>query len=256
MSIYWSTHSKCLDEDVVGGKAASLARCVRAGLPVPDFFVDATVEFRFKGGWAKMHSPINHDDTFLAYAQKLNMPVAVRSSAVGEDGDEDSYAGQHDTFLHVDSPSKAWEAYRQCLDSIHSDRAVAYREARGLPAPRMAVIVQEMVDADASGVLFTRHPVTDEETLVIEAGEGAGSVVDGTGSTVTLVASEDASPTILVPRSDGSAPVEVPVQGLADMADKLKALYGNALDIEWAISGGELSLLQVRPITTSEKETQ
>jgi pyruvate,water dikinase len=244
MGIYWSTHKFCLDEGVVGGKAASLARCVRAGLPVPNFLVAVEAANR-----DEFYALVE----FNTYLRRLDMPVAVRSSAVGEDGDEDSYAGQHDTFLHVDSLSAAWESYRQCLDSIRSDRAVAYRAARGLPVPRMAVIVQEMVDADASGVLFTRHPVTDEETLVIEAGEGAGSVVDGTGRTVTLVTSEDASPTILVPLSAGTAPVEIPVQGLADMAGKLKALYGNALDIEWAISGGELSLLQVRPITTTEE---
>tara|TARA_Y100000310_G_scaffold331430_1_gene405008 strand:+ start:383 stop:1123 length:741 start_codon:yes stop_codon:yes gene_type:complete len=246
MGIYWSTHKFCLDEGVVGGKAASLARCVRAGLPVPNFLVVVEAANR-----DEFYALVE----FNTYLRRLDMPVAVRSSAVGEDGDEDSYAGQHDTFLHVDSLSAAWGAYRQCVDSIHSDRAVAYREARGLPTPRMAVIIQEMVDADASGVLFTRHPVTDEETLVIEAGEGVGSVVEGTGRTVTLVTSEDASPTILVPLS-GTAPVEIPVQGLTDMADKLKALYGHALDIEWAIKGGELSLLQVRPITTSEKETQ
>jgi len=238
MSIYFATHPNCTDPARVGGKAASLARCVLAGLPVPNFLV--------------VDGDNVDRDEFEAYVGKLSMPVAVRSSAVGEDGDEDSYAGQHDTFLAVDSPSKAWESYRQCVDSIHSDRAVAYRSTRGLPTPRMAVIVQAMVDADASGVLFTRHPITDEETLVIEAGEGAGAVVDGTGGTVTLVTSEDASPTILVPHSDGSDPIEVPVQALADLADRLKAIYGDALDIEWAIQGGVLSLLQVRPITTTE----
>ena len=255
MGIYWSTHKFCLDEGVVGGKAASLARCVRAGLPVPNFLVAVDPALPDQGrfsAYAEFYALVE----FNTYVQGLDMPVAVRSSAVGEDGDEDSYAGQHDTFLGVDSLSAAWQSYRRCVDSIHSDRAVAYREARGLPTPRMAVIVQTMVDADASGVLFTRHPVTDEETLVIEAGEGAGSVVDGTGKTVTLVTSEDASPAILVPRGNGSDPVEVPVQGLADMADKLKAIYGNALDIEWAIKGGELSLLQVRPITTTEEVTQ
>ena len=238
MSIYFATHPNCTDPGRVGGKASSLARCVLAGLPVPNFLV--------------VDGDNVDRDEFEAYVGKLSMPVAVRSSAVGEDGDEDSYAGQHDTFLAVDSPSKAWESYRQCVDSIHSDRAVAYRSTRGLPTPRMAVIVQAMVDADASGVLFTRHPITDEETLVIEAGEGAGAVVDGTGGTVTLVTSEDASPTILVPHSDGSDPIEVPVQALADLADRLKAIYGDALDIEWAIQGGVLSLLQVRPITTTE----
>jgi phosphoenolpyruvate synthase/pyruvate phosphate dikinase len=247
MSIYFATHPQCTDPARVGGKAASLARCVLAGLPVPNFLV--------------VDGDVDRDerDEFEAYVGKLTMPVAVRSSAVGEDGDEDSYAGQHDTFLNVDSPSKAWESYRQCVDSIHSDRAVAYRSTRRFtlqhwpqPIPHMAVIVQEMVDADASGVLFTRHPITDEETLVIEAGEGAGAVVDGTGGTVTLVTSEDASPTILVPHSDGSDPIEVPVQALADLADRLKAIYGDALDIEWAIQGGVLSLLQVRPITTTE----
>ena len=251
MSIYFATHPQCTDPARVGGKAASLARCVLAGLPVPNFLV--------------VDGDVDRDerDEFEAYVGKLTMPVAVRSSAVGEDGDEDSYAGQHDTFLHVDSLSAAWESYRQCLDSIHSDRAVAYRSTRRFtlqhwpqPIPHMAVIVQEMVDADASGVLFTRHPITDEETLVIEAGEGAGAVVDGTGGTVTLVTSEDASPTILVPHSDGSDPIEVPVQALADLADRLKAIYGDALDIEWAIQGGVLSLLQVRPITTTEEVTQ
>ena len=238
MSIYFATHPNCTDPARVGGKAASLARCVLAGLPVPNFLV--------------VDGDNVDRDEFEAYVGKLSMPVAVRSSAVGEDGDEDSYAGQHDTFLAVDSPSQAWESYRQCVDSIHSDRAVAYRSTRGLPTPRMAVIVQAMVDADASGVLFTRHPITDEETLVIEAGEGAGAVVDGTGGTVTLVTSEDGSPTILVPRSDGSDPIEVPVPPLADLADRLKGIYGDALDIEGAIQGGVLSLLQVRPITTTE----
>ena len=105
-------------------------------------------------------------------------PLAVRSSAVGEDSEEASFAGQHLTCLNVRSAADGVAAVAAIWRSAHSDSALAYRRRLGLTdSPRIAVVVQQLVDADCAGVLFTRNPLDGADELVVEAAWGLGEAV-------------------------------------------------------------------------------
>lgn len=162
-----------LDERLVGGKAAQLAVAVRAGLPVPAgialpvVFVDAVAAGR--------------DDARSELAEMpgaLRRPLVARSSAVGEVSREASFAGQHLTRLNLRSLTELVDAVCAIWASARSPAALAYRERLGLsPEPAMAVVVQELVDAESSGVLFSGNPLDGSDELVIEAAWGLGEAV-------------------------------------------------------------------------------
>jgi phosphoenolpyruvate synthase/pyruvate phosphate dikinase len=107
-------------------------------------------------------------------------PVAVRSSATAEDLPELSFAGQHDSFLNVTGVDAVLDAVRRCWDSLGTERAVEYRARNGITDVEMAVVVQELVSADAAGVLFTANPLTGaRDELVVNAAWGLGEAVVG-----------------------------------------------------------------------------
>jgi phosphoenolpyruvate synthase/pyruvate phosphate dikinase len=112
----------------------------------------------------------------LAAYRDLGGLVAVRSSATAEDGQDASFAGQQETFLNIEGEAPLLEAVRRCWDSLFSERAVAYRRARGITEPpAMAVVVQRMVPAEAAGVLFTCDPTTPRNgRMLVEAAWGLG----------------------------------------------------------------------------------
>jgi len=242
-----------ITDDRYGGKAAGLAQLMRLGLEVPPGFVIADAD-----------ADLVVVDTVARWYHRMadagHTPVAVRSSAVGEDGADQSFAGQYETVLGVDSLAALAEAVRTCVDSANSGRAQAYRgadpggsdpSAPGAPGP-MHLVVQQMVDARAAGVVFTADPTTARRDLmVIDAVAGLGeSLVDGT-----------ASPDHLVLDSEGRVAVqevvEEPVLSSAEIAAiragalTAQAHWGRPLDLEWAIDRqGRLWWLQSRPITT------
>jgi pyruvate,water dikinase len=211
-----------------------------------------------------------------AYAAAGGGLVAVRSSALDEDGAEHSFAGQFDSFLNVGAPDVA-EYVRRCFVSTFSERSSHYRRQRGLGPPdhAVAVIVQEMVPAERSGVLFTANPVTgdtgqyvvsacyglgeglvsgavDADTVVLDAGPGARVSVtvgdkrqrfhpgDGPGCAVEDVPEADRMTLALTDRD---------LVALSDAGAKVTALFAAPQDVEWAIVGDRLSVLQSRPIT-------
>ena len=105
-------------------------------------------------------------------------PLVARSSAVGEDSEQASFAGQHLTRLNVRSTPELAEAVSAIWESARLPSALAYRERLGLPLePRMAVVVQELVEADSAGVLFSRDPVNGSDELLVEAAWGLGEAV-------------------------------------------------------------------------------
>ncbi len=228
-------------DDRYGGKAAGLAQLRRLGLPVPVGFVvaDATewVSIDDVGEW------------FSRMAAVGAVPVAVRSSAVGEDGDDQSFAGQYDTVLGVNSVDDFAAAVQRCAASVRSRRAAAYS---GQPTATMHLVVQQMVDARAAGVVFTADPATGRRDLtVIDAVAGLGeALVDGTASSDHIVLDSDGDPAV-------RDVVEVPVLSPDEVADirsgALRAAqhWGRPMDLEWAIDrSGTLWWLQARPITT------
>jgi pyruvate,water dikinase len=202
--------------------------------------------------------------------------VAVRSSAAEEDGAIASFAGQHDTYLNIAGKRDVADAVIKCWASARSDRAVEYRRRQGLSLEdaRVAVLVQQMVPADVSAVIFSANPVTgSRDELMVNAGWGLGeSIVSGTVTPDTYVLrksdlavlvreiAEKEVMTVAVP--GGTEEVDVPVdrrtepaltianlEELARLALVLEAEMSWPVDVECAFHEGVLYLLQCRPIT-------
>ncbi|MBT3943734.1 MAG: pyruvate, phosphate dikinase, partial [Chloroflexi bacterium] len=203
--------------------------------------------------------------------------VAVRSSAVDEDGSDNSFAGQHDTFLNVKGSEAVALAIIRCWASLDGEVAMDYRKQSGLEVDDavMAVVVQEMVPADISGVAFSANPVTGElGEVVINSSWGLGeSVVSGTVTpdtyTIdkvggTVISAQIANKGRMTVSKDGGAEeVDVPrimreqpsmsdgqAQEVARLAGSLEDRETHPVDIEWAFYRDTLYLLQCRPITT------
>ncbi|MBB2993063.1 pyruvate,water dikinase [Mycolicibacterium iranicum] len=228
-------------DDRFGGKAAGLATLRRLGLDVPVGFViaDASAD-------GALDDAV---DRFRRMAAAGTTPVAVRSSAVGEDGADHSFAGQYDTVLGVDSVESFTAAVRTCAESVTSQRASSYS---GHVTATMHVVVQQMVDARAAGVVFTADPATARRDLmVIDAVAGLGeALVDGSASPDHVVLNADGSTAV---HEVGPVPVLTPEDIAAIRSGALRAErhWGRPLDLEWAIDrSGTLWWLQARPITT------
>ena len=269
------------DGPQVGGKALSLGRMARAGLPVPLGFVVTVEAYRrlFNVG---LRSDVGFVQTVLtAYHQLGAGLVAVRSSATAEDGAEASFAGQQETRLGVISDDAVLAAIESCWKSLHTDRAVAYRQQKGIDETglAMAVVVQKMVPADVAGVLFTRDPQDPTGTrMSIEASWGLGeAVVSGKVTPDRFQVTFDTG--VVVSKHAGDKTVKITVTGeevvaesqcralcltdnelsqLAELGRHVEQFYGDPRDIEWALHAGQFHVLQARPITTStatERET-
>jgi pyruvate, water dikinase len=266
------TLDQATTEQEFGGKAVNLGEAVRAGLPVPPgcaFDVEMVEAVRDGATWAR--------ETVKRALGTLGGRVAVRSSAVGEDAADASFAGQHLTILNVTSPEAALDAVGSIRDSAHTATAGAYRRQRGIGgAPRMAVVMQALLSPDAAGVLFTRNPVTGADERVIEASWGLGEAVVG-GIVVPDVYRIDRRGTVLEatpgekhmayrPLAEGGLREEeldaassqalcltpADLAALHELAARCEGVYGPGLDIEWVVASGHAYLLQVRPITTRQ----
>ena len=305
-----SLDSPQADLATAGGKGANLARLVRAGFPVPGGFIVTTRAYRDfvqangLADWIQeqvrradpedpkaleaasqairrrflegtMPEPIRR--ALLARYQAMGRPaVAVRSSATAEDLPDLSFAGQQDTYLNVVGEEALARAVIRCWSSLWTARAMGYRARNQLDQAdvSLAVVVQEMVQSQASGVLFTANPLNGRRTeAVIDATLGLGEA---------LVAGLVEPDHYVVRKADGrilekrlgakslairSAPggdtvtEEVQAQGrqalpdqaireLVALGNRVEALFGSPQDIEWAWVEGQLFLLQSRPITS------
>jgi len=258
------------DESAFGGKAVSLGAAVRAGLPVPPGAAVATTTVNrvAEGVGAAI-------EMVLASAHIPDARLAVRSSAVGEDSADASFAGQHVTKLNV-RKAAVHQAVRLVWESARTESALTYRARKGLPAdPAIGAVVQMLVEPVAAGVMFTRNPVTGANERLIEASWGLGeAVVNGivvpdrvrmssAGSVLEFVAGDK---DVKIWYGDDDGTIEVPVESslrqracigdahlaaLQDLAERCGRVWGPALDIEWALGGDDtIYLLQCRPITT------
>lgn len=205
--------------------------------------------------------------------------VAARSSATAEDLPEASFAGQQETFLNVKGAEDLLKAVQHCWASLYGGRAIYYRVKQNFPHEQVniAVVVQKMVDADKAGVMFTSHPTTGEKVEIIEAAWGLGeSVVSGAVSPdnyivnggkvlqkkvatkqIMIIRDKKTRKTkkIDVPEDKKNAQVlsEDELKKLAKLGQIVEEHYGKPQDIEWAIMGKDVYLLQSRPITTIQK---
>ena len=290
------------DEEIVGGKAAKLAQLAGAGYRVPKGFcltthayeryledAEISAAIRMELGRKSMEdmrweeiwdAALRIRATFLAQplspllreaiADGLaildpSIPLAVRSSAIGEDSAGRSFAGLHESIVGVRESSAMEDAVRLVWASLWSDAALLYRKELGLdPAhSRMAVLVQEMAHADRSGVAFARDPRdVRKEHAIIEAVPGQCSLlVDGVVDPDRWELDRQTRAVIAwIPgqrvESSGEAPLLEPVD-IAEILETLLAveeLFSWSPDMEWTGRCGELTVLQARPITTAEPD--
>ena len=298
--------------ETVGGKGASLARLVRAGLPVPDGFHVTTAAYRrfvdenalqprilealqtadstqpvtletasaqisalFADGSipADIATAVQAAYTALAAGDAA---VAVRSSATAEDLPDASFAGQQDTFLNIRGADPVLDAVKRCWASLWTARAIGYRTRKGIDhgVVSLAVVVQELIPAEAAGVLFTANPLNGRrDQIAINASWGLGEsvvgglvtpdmlIVDKAGGQVTERQTADKQTmTVRTPTGTEEKPVPEPQRRapvlndeqaaeLARLSVKIERHYRMPMDIEWAIVGGVFSILQARPIT-------
>lgn len=295
---------------MAGGKGENLVRLARAGFSVPPGFIipttaycdfvtanrldqvihtalaslqaddpaaleaaSARIRTTFAGGALE---PVLLDALADGYRNLGAPAVAVRSSATAEDLPDMSFAGQQDTFLNIQGAEALAGAVVACWSSLWSARAIGYRARLGMAQDEvaLAVVVQQMALAEASGVLFTANPLNGQRTeTVIDATLGLGEalvsgqvqpdhyVVDGMAGLI-LHKTLGAKATVIVGRAgggtltqtgDASTRQAIPdavILELAGLGQRVAALYGSPQDIEWAWDGDKLHLLQSRPITS------
>jgi phosphohistidine swiveling domain-containing protein len=265
-----------LDPALVGGKAASLARLINAGLPVPPGFALTTAAFE---AWRDAGRDTIPAEVLVAlraaYRALGSAPVAVRSSATAEDGAAMSMAGQYETILGVRDETQLQDAVRRCWHASNSARVTGYLTGHAVAAESvsLALVVQRLVPADAAGVLFTANPRNGRrDEMWIEAAWGLGeALVSGKVQPDVLVldrvsgdvrdaviaektATFDAATGALRPLEGEArtAPVlsAAEVRALAELGRRIETLYGAPQDIEWALHEGRAFILQSRPITT------
>lgn len=299
--------------EIVGGKGMSLARLARAGLPVPDGFhvtteayrqfvaandlqprifaalcaaeisipatletVSRTIHEFFEHG----HIPAELSDVIVDSYQALgdhHAVVAVRSSATAEDLPDASFAGQQETFLNIHGIDEVLDAVKDCWASLWTARAIAYRLKHNIDQTTvaLAVVVQELVFADASGIMFTANPINGKrDEAVINAAWGLGEAIVGgavTPDTITVdkkkgkvIRRVTAEKSVMTVRTDlGTREQAVPdslrkkrvlsdaqAAMLARHGSQIEELYGTPMDIEWTLAAGKFAIVQARPVTS------
>jgi rifampicin phosphotransferase len=267
------------DAALVGGKAYPLAVLMRRGFRVPKGFCITAEAFRLAGGGdaelaavsANIALPPLLRELIAAAWREAGLGVAaVRSSAAEEDGREASWAGIFPTELVVEDEAALIAAVERCFRSVHAPEAKAYRShATNSPRPAMAILVQQLVEADAAGMVFTSNPVSGaRDEIVINAVHGLGSALAaGTVSGDTFIVDREGRiksqsvcakqvrvtrrGEITVPREQQKIPAVCSraIAALAKLAIEIEDIFGCPQDIEFAIAGDSISVLQSRPIT-------
>jgi len=280
-AVVWFTEEACREVEVAGGKGASLARMTAEGLPVPPGFVipsyvlQNSIDTEQMLEFAASHSTRELQELVAAteppkekitaayenlvggrltatYKLVGNKKVAVRSSAVAEDSEAASYAGQQETYLFVEGGEEVCRRVVDCWASFFSERALFYRSQKGsLEDLRMAVVVQKMVDPEKSGVIFTVDPVRRRrDRMVVEAVRGIGERVVSGEVTPDHYALDRKGKVKREKVVDDRVLTDDELQRLGDLGRRLEERHGVAQDIEWAMIGEEIYLLQSRPVTT------
>ena len=280
------------DVSLTGNKAANLAKLAAARLPVPRAFVITTDAFqeivdalpaRKKRRRALLDTPLPTglaDAITKARGVLRARAVSVRSSSNAEDLSEASFAGQYDSFLNIRTRKSLLNSIRKVWASLYSDHAIEYRRRNDIADEdvRMAVIVQEQLDPDAAGVLFTRDPVDGDNRFVVSAAMGQGEgvvsgsaevdryvIVPRTGRCLSAdIASKEKKVVSSAKGGTRTAHVTKPMRDKAALTDaKLKVLAKHARaivkqlkgpqDIEFAVVGRKVHILQARPMTAIEE---
>lgn len=277
MNLLWLGDPKSFDAGLVGGKAANLSRLARMYPHVPDGFT-LPVTVTDEAHPLDLRNEITAAISDLMACHSLpDFIAAVRSSAVDEDSATASFAGQHETYLNVAGADAIIQAVIRCWESARSEYALDYRRQQGLSVerPQIAVLVQQLVAADVAAVVFSANPITgDRDEVMINASWGLGeSIVGGTVTPDTFIVRKSDLAVVqhviadkqrmTVSAQGGTHEVDVPrflrntnslndeqVIEMAKLALTLEVTMEHPVDVECAYAGGELYLLQCRPITT------
>ena len=238
-----------LSEEVrvkAGGKGGTLARLFQAGYPVPDGFVIMPAAFdKDQLTPASWHTI--EDQLAEMRSKNGKISYAVRSSAIAEDSAYASFAGEFETVLDVRSDEAILAAIKQVHASRKSERVRAYSQAKGMDGQQeIAIVVQELVRAEISGILFTANPVTGDHSMM------NGNYIYGLGEELVSGEAEPYTFSLKCPKGEYQGPNDLKryARRLFRLARKLVKDLGCPQDIEWAIADGKLYLLQSRPITT------
>lgn len=301
------------DLPLVGGKGANLGEMTHAGFPIPGGFCLTTRAFQ---QFINAHPnpdeiykqleniPANDVEAVRSAGQRirealLTVPIpaeiiedvkqawqaagvehayAIRSSATAEDLPDASFAGQQDTYLNIVGEESLLDAIRHCWVSLFTDRAILYRAQNNFSHREVAlsVVVQQMVQSEKSGTLFTADPLTGHRhTLTIDASFGLGEALVGglvspdsyrVDKRTRLILDRRIADKLIgiFPEKDGGTRQVMlseaqrvqtvlndgQILALTDLGARVEAHYGTPQDIEWAITGGDVHLLQARPITS------
>ena len=302
--------------ETVGGKGLSLAKMINAGLPVPDGFhvttetycqfIEAnnlqtkilaalqdadlsqpatleTASTAISKFFAESEIPSDVETAIRGAYNTLDnrKSVAVRSSATAEDLPEASFAGQQETYLNIRGEEALLEAVKKCWASLWTARAIAYRIKNNIDqnTVALAVVIQEMVNAESAGILFTANPINGRrDEMVINAAWGLGEAIVGglvspdtivadkaTGKVKTMEVAEKTIITVLTESGTEERPLDdarrksqvlkkVQVLELVNIARKIENFYGKPQDIEWCRANGNFYIVQSRPITALPPE--
>ncbi len=241
MNIYWLDQIPENKLNEVGGKAKGLYQLNKARFDVAKGFVATDV---------KTDEEINELVSF--WKQSGLKKVAVRSSATLEDGLDFSSAGQYESYLNIDNESTFLKAVEGCLASLNQSTIQKYRAFFTQGQSDMNLVIQEMVEAKAAGVIFSMDPLTRESNVVIEAVEGLGNaLVDGTKQAKSYKLNRKK----LIYEQDGLL-TEGQIKALYHGAIKAEKTWSTPMDLEWAINqNNSVVWLQARPITTLNDPT-
>jgi rifampicin phosphotransferase len=268
------------DIQTAGGKGANLGELTRIGMPVPPGFVITTAGYekfvaenqlqesivralrKSKDGAAireiflKSHMPQGVEQEISKVFSELRLETAaVRSSATAEDLPGAAFAGQQDTYLNI-REKELFDAVKKVWASLWTERAIAYRERLGIDhaSVKIAVVVQQMVDAKIAGVMFTANTITGaREETTIDASPGLGeAVVSGEVVPTHLRLKKRLFGWTVVERRKGQYEVKLDdrtLRKLARLGKTIERHFDSPQDIEWAMADNKLYILQARPIT-------
>lgn len=296
---------------LAGGKGLNLHRLTTFNFPIPSGFIISTDAYKafvthnnlqerimvlsqqteagdmasfeqasgaIRAGFAEGAMPADIRQAIEQALRTVAGPVAVRSSATAEDLPEASFAGQQDTFLHMQGEEAVTTAVTQCWSSLWTARAMAYRQQQAIAPDEvaLAVVVQQMVPADVAGVLFTLNPITgNKREMMVNATWGLGEalvsgqvnpdtfVLDkatgtikssqlGDKAVMTTTTATGTTTTAVAPHKQNQSAI-TPEQAaqLAGLGRAIETHFDQPQDIEWAIAGGQVYILQSRPVTVT-----
>jgi phosphoenolpyruvate synthase/pyruvate phosphate dikinase len=284
MAIVWLGQGKCQDCTLVGGKGANLCHLAAAYRVPPAFCLTASAFEHWHSQSAdgaatlppELAAPLATAYRRLGEVCGAHPPrVAVRSSALDEDGQLASFAGQHASYLNLAGVEAVAAAILACWRSAQAPHVIEYRRHWGLSEEvTMAVLVQQLIPADVSAVVFSANPVTgNREESLINASWGLGESIVGGSVTPDAYVVRKADLAIqqrqiadkermTIPATNGTREISVPrwlrrqpvlsgeqIVEMACLSIRLEATMGWPVDVECAYRHGKLYLLQCRPIT-------